>query len=46
MALAEQNGKTEGTTSGPVKANIFKSGLKLLLPSIAKACALPELQER
>jgi hypothetical protein len=45
-ALAENDGKIEGTNTGPVKATIFSRGLKQRWPAIASACGLPEPPRR
>ncbi len=42
-ALAERNGRIQGTTTGPVAATIASSGLKRLLPEIARSCGLGDL---
>jgi hypothetical protein len=43
MALVRNNGRIEGTNTGPVKATIPSSGLKQHWPIIAMTCGLPEL---
>ena len=43
MALARNNGRIEGTNTGPVKATIASGGLKQYWPLIARTCGLPEL---
>lgn len=42
-ALAVNDGKIEGTNTGPIKATLFSRGLKQRWPGIARACGLPEL---
>ncbi|WP_315784252.1 hypothetical protein [Bradyrhizobium sp. SZCCHNPS1003] len=42
-ALARNNGRIEGTNTGPVKATIRSGGLKQHWPVIAGSCGLPEL---
>lgn len=43
MALVRDNGRIEGTNTGPVKATLVSSGLKQHWPVIAMTCGLPEL---
>ncbi|MFH1341892.1 MAG: hypothetical protein ABIL01_11920 [Pseudomonadota bacterium] len=43
MALARNNGRIEGTNTGPVRATIRSGGLKQHWPVIARTCGLPDL---
>jgi len=42
-ALAANDGRIEGTNTGPIEATLFSRGLKQRWPGIARACGLPEL---